>query len=222
MIWNERIFYELVGCFTPGRRWLDLGCGRGPRSPELLAVRQRMGERMYVGVDFDRDSLAEYKQPNRVRADAAALPFSDGFFDLVTSDMVFEHLANPVDVLKESWRVLNDAGALIVHTASAVHYQLIVGRLLSKVLPQDTYVRLVSHYTGRAPSDIFPTQYASNTARKFSRAAMKANFEGGFVTHLETPFQSGRGIEQCVQRMLPRIFKSTLLAVYFKRHWKPK
>ncbi len=218
-VWNERIFYELVGSFTPGRRWLDLGCGRGPRSPELLRVRRRMGERIYIGVDPNWDSLVEYRQPNRVRARGEALPFQDGSFDLVTSDMVFEHLENPVDVLRECRRVLNDRGALIVHAASALHYVLIVGRLVSRLLPRDTYVRLVSRYTGRAEKDIFPTRYASNTVAKFSKAAFKAGLEGGFVTHLETPLSSGSSFEQHVQRLLPRAFKSTLLAVYFKRQW---
>jgi ubiquinone/menaquinone biosynthesis C-methylase UbiE len=221
-IWNQRIFYELLCDYAKGRRWLDLGCGRGPSSPELIRVRRRTRESLYIGVDLDMISLKNCNEKNRVRARVESLPFPNACFDLVTSNMVFEHLDDPLAVLQEAYRVLDGEGVLIIHTASSLHYMLLAGRLLKRILPQKAYVGLVSRYTRRAEEDIFQTRYRLNTAKNFSRIASKAGFMGGFVTHLETPLDSPlriRNIEQRIRRFLPRIFKSTILALYVKRQW---
>jgi ubiquinone/menaquinone biosynthesis C-methylase UbiE len=176
-----------------------------------------MREQLYVGLDADWPSLADGKRANRVLGNASALPFRDGSFDVVSSDMVFEHLEEPLDVLRESWRVLSGRGALIVHTASAIHYILMVGRALSSLLPRQTYVRLVARYTGRSQADIFPTRYLANTTGKFSRAVSEAGFVAGFTAALETPIPRRAGPDRLLWRLLPRLMKSTILAVYFKQ-----
>jgi ubiquinone/menaquinone biosynthesis C-methylase UbiE len=215
--WNKLSFWELLSRFTPGKRWLELGCGRGVTDPGLLAARRQTREGLYVGLDADWSSLADGKQANPVLADAAILPFADGAFDVVSSDMVFEHLTKPTDVLRESWRVLSNGGTLVVHTASAVHYALMVGRILSGLLPRSSYVRLVSQITGRAEADIFPTRYAANTMGKLSKLAREVGFEAGFTAALETPVPPRSGAERAFRRLLPEFMKSTILAVYFKK-----
>jgi ubiquinone/menaquinone biosynthesis C-methylase UbiE len=116
----------------------------------------------------------------------------DGSFDLVTSGMVFEPHDNPVEVLREGRRVLNDRGMLVVHTASAMHYVLSVGRVLTRLLSRSTSSHLVSLCTGRAEKDIFPSRYATNTVAKFSKAALSAGLvEAGFVAHFDTPHRPG-------------------------------
>ena len=219
-VWNKRLFYELVAALAAGRRWLDLGCGRGVKGSELKGVRERIREAVYVGVDPDCDSLLDNSQPNRVCALGQWLPFRDGAFNLLTSDMVFEHLEDPARVLQECHRVLDAEGILVVHTASSRHYILIAGRILSKLVPRRIYVRLVSWFTGRAERDIFPTRYAANTAKEFTGAARKAGFEGGFVTYLGTPRATHTRLDRFLRKLLPPAFHSTLLAVYFKRQWK--
>ena len=177
---------------------------------------------MYVGVDLDMDSLRDSTETVRVRANVESLPFPDGFFDLVTSNMVFEHLANPLAALAEANRVLAYGGVLIIHTASSLHYELLIGRFLSSILPRKTYVKLVSRYTGRKAEDIFPTRYMVNTARKFSHGASMAGFEAGLVTHLETPLSGPvwmRRIQKQLRKLLPSACKGTILAVYIKRLW---
>lgn len=46
--------------------------------------------------------------------DLAALPFADGFFDLVFSQGVLEHFTDPGPAMKEQVRVLRAGGALVV------------------------------------------------------------------------------------------------------------
>lgn len=215
--WNKLIFWELLGRFTAGKRWLELGCGRGVTDPGLLSARQETHEELYVGLDADWSSLTSAAAGNRVMADAASLPFRDGSFDVVSSDMVFEHLPRPGDVLHESWRVLRNRGTLVVHTSASLHYSLVIGRVLSTLLPRDTYVRLVSRFTGRSEADIFPTRYAANTMSKFGKIAYEAGFEVGFTAALETPIPPRSGAERFFRRLVPTLMKSTILAVYLKR-----
>jgi ubiquinone/menaquinone biosynthesis C-methylase UbiE len=181
-----------------------------------------MKELTYVGVDLDMHSLKNSEETNRVRADVARLPFPDGSFDLVTSNMVFEHLSDPLAVLKEANRVLGEGGVLIIHTASSRHYMLLAGRVLSGILPRKTYMDLVSRYTGRKKQDIFPTTYRANTARKLSAMSSKAGFRAGFVGYLETPLDlpaNMQSLEEKIRTFLPSSLKSTLLAVYMRREW---
>lgn len=219
-IWNQIVFYELLCTFAKGRRWLDVGCGRGTDDPALVRIRCRIEEKMYVGIDVDMESLRDCTEANRVYGTSKALPFRDGSFDLVTSNMVFEHLDDPLAALSEASRVLRKGGHLIIHTASSRHYMLLAGRVLSTILPEKTYTNIISRYTGRKKQDIFPTVYKANTLKKLSKLAAIAGFTDGILAHLETPldFPVGmRSFEQCLRSLTPRSLKSTIVAIYPKR-----
>jgi ubiquinone/menaquinone biosynthesis C-methylase UbiE len=210
MMWNERTFYELLRVVTCNQKWLDIGCGRPVRSPELARVRAQMREGLFVGVDRDRASLRS-RQDRVVEADATHLPFPDGYFGVVSSDMVFEHLENPALVLIECWRVLQQDGVLLIHTACSLHYLLLGGRMLKAILSESAYRGAVSRFTGRRQEDIFPTRYQINTRAKLARAIEAAGFNAGLVAALETPDRAFR-----LGKYVPHNLKSSLLAMYFK------
>ena len=219
-VWNERIYYEFVSQYARDRRWLDLGCGRGTDEAMLLSIRRRMGERVHIGVDIEMRSLRDSRETKRVCANIESLPFPSGSFDLLTSNMVFEHLNNPLAALKEAYRVLDERGVLIIHTASSRHYMLMAGRLLSSFLPRETYQDLVASYTGRKKEDIFPTRYRMNTEKKLSAAATEAGFRECVVRYLETPLDLPlrmRALEVHVRPWLSRSLKSTMLAIIHKQ-----
>jgi SAM-dependent methyltransferase len=50
-------------------------------------------------------------------ADGTALPFRNGSFDLILSHSVIEHVANPLEYLKEARRVLAPSGVMLLNTA---------------------------------------------------------------------------------------------------------
>jgi ubiquinone/menaquinone biosynthesis C-methylase UbiE len=219
-VWNELVYYEVVSQYALDRRWLDLGCGHGPDDPALLSIRRRMGERVHVGVDIEMGSLRDSGETNRVCANVQSLPFPSGSFDLVTSDMVFEHLNDPIAALREAYRVLDDRGVLIIHTASSRHYMLMAGRLLSSVLPREIYRDLVASYTERKKEDIFPTRYRMNTEKRLSTAASEAGFRECVIRYLETPLDLPlrmRSLEAHLRRWLSRSLKSTMLAIIHKQ-----
>jgi len=106
----------------PGQRVLDIGCGTGTQAIAALQ-RVRPGGTV-VGVDISARMLdaARRKAARRGldiafhRADAAALPFGDGAFDVVTITTVLHMVpeSRRKECLREARRVLVPGGRLLL------------------------------------------------------------------------------------------------------------
>ena len=87
---------------------LDVGCGEGVLTLEWA---ERLGDRRVVGIDLEDPKLAsEWKRRRRpnlefLTADATALAFGDGEFDMATAIEVLEHVPDPEATLAEMARV---------------------------------------------------------------------------------------------------------------------
>jgi len=104
-------FFDLLP--PPGRGTIELGCGEGRVCRDLVARGHRT-----VGIDASptllraaraADSVADY-----VMADAAALPFSDGAFDLAVAYNSLMDIADMPGAVTEAARVLERGGRLCV------------------------------------------------------------------------------------------------------------
>jgi arsenite methyltransferase len=108
--------------FAPaaGAHVLDVGCGAGL---DLLRAAARVGPTgRAVGVDFAPAMAARARAASRAAglamrvavavADAAALPFADGAFDVVASNGVFNLCVDKPAALRELARVLRSGGEL--------------------------------------------------------------------------------------------------------------
>jgi SAM-dependent methyltransferase len=108
-------FFELVP--PPGRLTLDLGCGEGRVARDLKALGHRV-----VAVDASPTLIeaARAADPELevVEADAANLPFEDGFADLVVAFMSLHDVDDMRSAVREAARVLDPAGRLV---AAFVH-----------------------------------------------------------------------------------------------------
>lgn len=100
----------------PGQRILDLAAGTGASSVALA----RSGAEVVAG-DFSPGMIAEGRRrhghvPNVtfVEADATALPFSDGEFDVVTTSFGLRNVNDPKKALAEMMRVTAPGGMLLV------------------------------------------------------------------------------------------------------------
>lgn len=99
---------------------LDLGCGVGYGGQILLSSNSSIEK--VIGVDINSDALGFASRTyashnvNFVQADACNLPFSDNSFDSVVSFEAFEHVKEPVSLLKEVKRTLRPGGMFLVST----------------------------------------------------------------------------------------------------------
>ena len=166
----EAVLGEQVG---PTTRWLDLGCGHQVLSQwREQAERALVGRAKHVvGVDYDLPSLRTHRSiRHRVRGGASELPFAPGSFDLVTANMVVEHLDDPVRQFREITRVLAPGGRVVFHTPNAVGYTTVLARMVPEVAKK----RVVRFLDGRVPEDVFPTFYRANTEGDIRRVAEAA------------------------------------------------
>ena len=155
-------------------RWLDLGCGHQilpdwARLPEgLLQNLPRI-----VGVDGDLPALRQNTSlQHRVGSDIESLPFCAASFDLVSANMVMEHVLHPEQVLREVRRILSPGGVFLFHTPNRSSPLI----CLAAQVPQTTKNRLISFFEERREEDVYPTVYRINTLPAVRRLAGEAGF----------------------------------------------
>jgi 2-polyprenyl-3-methyl-5-hydroxy-6-metoxy-1,4-benzoquinol methylase len=92
---------------------LDVGCGTGQA---LTLVRDICPDRDLHGIDVSRNSIEKcLKRGLRCSIyDGISIQFSDGYFDVVGSFNVLEHVTDPYAFLDEKLRVLKSGGNLVI------------------------------------------------------------------------------------------------------------
>jgi ubiquinone/menaquinone biosynthesis C-methylase UbiE len=99
---------------TGSERALDIGTGAGAFALALAPL-----VREVVGIDVVPELLAEARKrapanAEFVEGDAAALPFEDDSFDLVTTGRTLHHVQRPEVIVAEATRVLRPRGTMLV------------------------------------------------------------------------------------------------------------
>jgi ubiquinone/menaquinone biosynthesis C-methylase UbiE len=133
---------------NPGDRALDLGCGDGAFTGELIAA----GAGAVTGADVADAALrrARGRHPGlalqRVPFDGP-LPFGDGSFDVVWASEVIEHIADTAQFLSEIRRVLAPGGRLLVTTPNHERLRLLLHGIEPYSEPLGDHLHL---YTARS------------------------------------------------------------------------
>jgi SAM-dependent methyltransferase len=102
-----------LGGVNAGRRVLDVGCGPGALTAELVA---RLGPEAVAAVDPSEQFVAAVRErlPGVAVARAAAedLPFGDGAFDAALAQLVVHFMRDPPAGLREMRRVTKPGGTV--------------------------------------------------------------------------------------------------------------
>lgn len=114
------LMVRLLG-LPPGKRLLEVGCGRGNAVPAFMRT---LKPRLLVGIDVDQSSLVEAGKVavsngfsvDLVCADARRMPFSNAAFDLVIDFGTCYHVSRSELALGEIQRVLSDGGTFAYET----------------------------------------------------------------------------------------------------------
>lgn len=172
--------------------WLDIGCGRRlfpdwmPRAEEEeAALKARLNTTF--GIDADVLSLRDNQfVQHRFVGDCCSLPFADASFDLLTANMVVEHVAQPRALLSEVYRVLKPNGIFLFHTPNALSYATLMARLV----PEALKVRLIGFLENRKAEDVFLTFYRLNAPRRILELARNTGLNVMELNRVESSAQS--------------------------------
>jgi len=179
----------LAGLIAPRVRWLDLGCGHQVlpewrRQQEDALVRSAG---VVVGADRDLPAMRSHRTiRDRVCSDIRHLPFAPGCFDLVTANMVVEHLDAPEAQFREIGRVLAPGGTFLLHTGNIFGYYI----LCSRLLPEGCKGFLARLLQGREAADVYPTHYRANSDATIRRLADAAGLSVHELNHIPSTPQT--------------------------------
>jgi len=156
-------------------KWLDLGCGHQVLPAWRFDQEKRLIEKagMVVGIDADLLSVGKHRSVHvKLVGNISALPFRDSSFDLITANMVVEHLDNPMLQFHEVSRVLKSGGIFVFHTPNASGYSTMLARLI----PEGLKPALIRMLQGRPSEDVFRTFYRANSEADICRLTQSAGF----------------------------------------------
>ncbi len=112
---------DLINQYAPlkDKRILDVGCGVG-----AYVRKMRFFSPDVYGVDIDSERVAKasFDLPNIQVAPAETLPFADGFFDVILSHEVIEHVSDDAQAIREAYRCLKPGGRLVVFCPNRLYF----------------------------------------------------------------------------------------------------
>ncbi len=209
--------------------WLELGCGKRICADDRLNDELPKQARFAVGVDLDPALGGHSSLSALARCDAAALPFRDETFTLVTSSMVVEHLEHPEVVFSEVARICRPGAHFVVYTPNLYNY----GMLVAAATPYRFHLayKKVTYYFARGEwvdheDDMFPTFYRANSVGRLRALAAEASFgverlerlsmahSFGFVKPL---YIGSLLFERAIDRPALEVLKADILGVFVKR-----
>jgi len=94
---------------------LDIGTADGLM---LSNLKDTFPNATCVGIEYARDLIAysENKTIHLIQGDAVVLPIKDNSFDVVIATAIIEHVSEPIQLIREAFRVLRKNGIFIVTT----------------------------------------------------------------------------------------------------------
>lgn len=175
--YSQSLYEEVLNSYVNGDTdWLDVGCGHHVlplwRAEQEMSLIARC--RKVVGIDGSLESLKKHRSIGiRVLGTISHLPFRDDSFDLVTANMVVEHLDAPETQFREIARILKPGGLFILHTPNCLGYSTMIARMIPELVKK----RLIRLLSARDEADVFKTFYRVNTPKQVEQFAAMTGFD---------------------------------------------
>lgn len=174
--YSQYVYEDILNERISGGDWLDLGCGHHMLPEWRLAEEKTLIAKAahVIGLDYDFPSLVKHRTiGTKVQGSATELPFADSLFDLVTANMVVEHLDNPQVQFREVNRVLKPGGFFIFHTPNEYgHFSM-----MRKLVPGFAVKKLSKLLDGREAGDVFEVHYKANNQKAIGNLATETGFD---------------------------------------------
>ncbi len=120
-----------------GDRFLDVGCGDG-KLAFLAAQKYRQIYRIDIAAPRIQRAQEKAKELGNDKfhfqlADVnEGIPFDDGYFDVASCVATLEHIFNPIELLKELYRVLKPEGQLVLVSPNVAYLPRRISAILGK------------------------------------------------------------------------------------------
>ncbi len=166
-MFSNDIFEERIkSLLNKNSIWIDAGCGNNGLVTELEEIAP-------LGTGIDEVTHPVLLSPGKfINTSLDKIPFKDNSMDLITANMVVEHLAEPGKVLNEFYRVLKPGGRFIFRTTNKYYPTLLAGSLLPKPVKD----KIIYSIFGVRSHDIFVTTYPLNTLSKIRKTFNNGRF----------------------------------------------
>lgn len=184
--YSQYIYEDVLNEKISGaENWLDLGCGHHLLPEWKFEEEKKLIDKAasVIGLDYDLPSLVKHRTiRTKVQGSATRLPFAENIFDIVTANMVVEHLDNPQIQFREVCRVLKPGGLFIFHTPNEFgHFSL-----MRKIVPRFAVKKLSKILDGRESDDVFEVHYKANNRRTIENLAAETGFETDKIKMVST------------------------------------
>jgi SAM-dependent methyltransferase len=156
--------------------WLDMGCGHQVFGSWMTKEQEEVIRkcRSVTGIDLDWSGLRAHAGiARKTFGDLTRLPFQKSSFDVVSANMVMEHVQHPDRLLDQVQIVLKPGGYFVFHTPNFWHWGTQVAWNMPDVLKKPV-IRLLD---GRKAEDVFETHYRMNRRTEIQDRARRANFD---------------------------------------------
>jgi SAM-dependent methyltransferase len=172
---SQYCYYDKLRPIVQDKIWVDLGCGHHVFGEWMLNEQTQVlaACRSAFGVDLDWPGLKAHAGiSNKIFADLAHLPIESNSVEVVSANMVAEHLPEPGAILREIHRVLKPGGTFVFHTPNYFGWTTQV----ASRMPESMKKTLIRFLERRQEADVFPAHYRINTGSAIHELATQTDF----------------------------------------------